>query len=538
MNRIRLVLIAITVLITASASAQSVYSVNSPFNSIRQNGVSNIAALGDTVWISPSLNRNIGNQLDWYFPANAVKVIEDVGRVFSLALSKDTVVAGLGYSSEILDGTVPASFGYYFSDDGGDNWRYSDFLIDPKASDDCKTSVAGCDTTFVYGGETYDRIRITVPEQSPPYDIDFKGNVVFSANWASGLLRSTDFGATWERVILPPVSVRELTPNGNNYYWASCIEGDSQTNSCIESINLYDSVDDNNLKGFGVEIDSQNRVWYGSANGINVSDDAISSPTDSISWKHVNFDDSDDGLLSNWIIEIEEDPATNKVWMTNWISNAQAGEKFGIVSTADNGETFEQHLIGEKINSIGFKDGAVIAAGPNGLFISTNDGQSWSQFPQIKSANTFFKKSVEFLSVASTTDRIWIGTDDGLASSDDLGQTWEITRVDFPLSGGNIHDPEAKSVKTYAYPNPFSPVAHEFVRIKYELKKQGNVRIRVFDFGMNLVREVENDNFSPGTYEAIWDGVDAYGRQAANGTYIYTVEMPNQTVNGKILLIE
>lgn len=538
MNKISFALTLIVLVGATTVSAQTIYPVDSPYNSIKQNGVSNIAAFGDTLWISPSLNRNIGNQPEWYLPEKAVKVVEDVGRVFSLSVAKDTIVAGLGYSSEILDGTVPASFGYYFSEDGGDDWRYSDFLLDPKAPDDCKTSAAGCDTTFVYGGVTYNRIRITVPEQSPPYDVDFKGNVVFSANWASGLLRSTDFGQTWERVIIPPVSVRDFTPDGNNYYWVSCTQGDAQTNSCIESTNLYDSVDDNNLKGFGVEIDSQNRVWYGSANGINISLDAISAPTDSISWTHINFNNDDNGLLSNWIIEIEEDPATNKVWMTNWISNAQAGEKFGIVSTADAGETFEQHLIGEKINSIGFIDGAVFAAGVNGLFVSTNDGKSWSKFPQIKSPNTFLKKDAEFLAVASTTDRIWIGTDDGLASSDDLGQTWEITRVNFPLKGGNIHDPEAKSVNTYAYPNPYSPAVHEIVRIKFELKKQGNVRVRIFDFGMNLVREIENESFSPGTYETMWDGLDSSGRQVANGTYIYTIEMPSETVNGKILLVE
>ncbi len=531
------IFLVIALLYSGSVFSQTVYSVDSPYNSIRQNGVSNVAAYGDTVWISPSLNRNIGNQADWYLPTNAEKVVDDIGRVFSLSLSKDTVVAGLGYSSEILDGTVPASFGYYFSEDGGGNWRYSDFLLDPKASDNCKTSPAGCDTTFVYGGETYDRIRITVPEQSPPYDIDFKGNVVFSTNWASGLLRSSDFGITWERIILPPVSVTNLTPDGNNYYWVSCTEGEPQS-GCIEAVNLYNSVDDNNLKGFSVKVDSQNRVWYGSANGINVSNDALTASTDSISWKHVNYDNSDFGLLSNWIIEIEEDPATNKIWMTNWISNAEAGEQFGIVSTADNGDTFEQHLVGEKINSIGFKDGTVFAAGVNGLFISTNDGQSWTKLPQIKSANTFIKQGTEFLSVASTTSRVWIGTDDGLASTNDLGKTWEITRVNFPLKGGNIHDPEAKSVNSYAYPNPFSPVTHEFVRIKYELKKQGNVRIRIFDFGMNLVREIENNSFPIGTYEAIWDGVDGNGRQVANGPYIYTVEMPEETANGKILLVE
>ncbi|MEP2447269.1 MAG: FlgD immunoglobulin-like domain containing protein [Balneola sp.] len=515
--------------------SQNVYQVDSPFNSIRQNGVSNIEGFGDTLWISPALNRNIGNQFEWFQSENITKITEDVGRVFSIALARDTVVSGLGFSSDTPAGTVSAAFGYYFSVDGGDQWRFEDFLLDPRAPEGCESTPSGCDTTFVYGGQIYDRIRITVPEQSPPFDMEFKNDVVFSVNWASSLLRSTDFGRSWERIIIPPESVQNFNPEIKNYFWVSCVGSDPQ---CPEIVNKYDSVDDNNLKGFGLEIDSNNQVWYGSANGVNISPDALTAPTDSISWKHVNFDNSNDGLLGNWVIEIEEDPATNTIWITNWITDASNGEQFGIVSTSDNADTFRQHLIGEKINSIGFKDGAVFAAGDNGLFISTNNGNSWSKFPQIRSANTFLKENTEFLSVGSTTDRVWVGTTDGLASSDDLGQTWEITRVNFPLSGGNAFDPDAKTLQTYAYPNPFSPSLHDLVRIKYELKESGTVNIRVFDFGMNLVREIENDTFSAGTYEAVWDGVDNSGRKVANAPYIYIIEMPDRTINGKILVIE
>jgi len=534
MNKLILFLI-LSFLLVENIFSQTVYPVNSPFNSIRQNGVSNIETFGDTLWISPSLNRNIDNQPEWFFPEKATKVTEDIGRVFSIALAQDTVVSGLGFTSETPGGRVPAAFGYYFSVDGGDQWRFEEFPLDPRAQEGCESSSTGCDTTFVYGGQTYDRIRITVPEQSPPYDIAFKEDILFSVNWASGLLRSLDFGESWERVIVPPVSVRDFTPERDDYFWLSCVGTDPQ---CPQIENKYNSVDDNNLKGFGIEIDSNNQVWFGSADGINISPDALTAPTDSISWTHINYDGSSDGLLGNWIIEIEEDPTTNKIWMTNWVISAQNGERFGIVSTDDNGQTFEQHLTGERINSIGFKDGAVFAAGDNGLFISTNDGASWSKFPQIRSANTFLKENAQFLSVASTTDRVWVGTDDGLISTDDLGETWEITRVNFPLSGGNVYEPNAKSVNTYAYPNPFSPAIHEIVRIKFEVKETGNVNIRVFDFGMNLVREIENDSFTPGTYEAVWDGVDDSGRNVANAPYIYVIEMADRTIDGKILVVE
>ena len=507
--------------------AQIVGPVNNSYNSIRQNGVSTIATMGDTVWISPSLNRNIGNAAEWFTPENADSVVNGVGRVFSYALGQDTVVAGLGFNSEIIGGSVPAAYGYYSSTDGGDTWTYLNFHKDPRGEGD---------TTFTYGGQEYARIRITVPEQSPPYSIDFKGEVIFAAHWASGLLRSRDFGHTWERVVIPPFNVQNLNPDNDNYFWVTCVERNSQGN-CIEAENKYNAVEDNNLLGFSVFIDSQNRVWFGSAGGVNVSHNALTAPVDSISWKHIRFTNSSDGLTGNWIISIEEEPETSRIWMTNWIA-ADTSERHSIVYTEDEGENFTQMLVGEKINDIGFKGGRIFAAGDNGLFISPDGGDTWIKSPPIRSPNTFIRETAEYYSAAATTDRVWIGTEDGLASTADYGQTWEITRVDFPLKGGNVYAPEARNVDSYAYPNPFSASVYDVVRIRFEVKKQSNVQVRIFDFGMNLVREVENNSFPPGTYEAVWDGFDAKGRKVANAPYIYVIESGDEKISGKILVVD
>lgn len=512
--------------------AQVVGPMNSQFNGIRQNGISSIAATGDTLWISPALNRNVENSPEWFRPTGIDSIDNGVARVFSIDVNRDTVVAGLGFTSQTTAGPQPAGFGYYISIDGGETWRFSDFLLD--------RFVEG-DTTFTYGGVSYARKRIIVPEQSPPYNVAFKNDAIFSANWASGLLRSTDLGISWERVVLPPFGVRELTPERDDYFWFDCIEVNN--GSCVESENIYNSVEDDNLKGFAVHIDSQNRVWYGSAGGINVSENALTAPIDSISWRNVSFNNTSNGLLARWIIEIQEDTSTGRVWMTNWLAEStgsifQGQDRFGIVYSEDGGRTFTQRLIGQKILGITFKDGYVFAAGENGLFISDDGGDSWIQSAQIKSANTFLKSTAEFQSAATTTNRVWFGTSDGLISTDDYGATWEITRVNFPLSGGNTYDQNVKTVSAYAYPNPYSPNQHELVRIRFDLENAGNVKVRIFDFAMNLVREVEDKFFTPGSYEAIWNGVDNYGRNVANGPYFYLIETSNETIDGKILLIE
>lgn len=520
------------VLLPVIGSAQ-IYGPQDPskdhYNSIRQNGVSTIAAFGDTLWISPALNRNIANQAEWFNAPKADSVNNGIGRVFSLSLGQDTVIAGLGFSSNTASGSVPSGYGFYISTDGGNNWRFVNFPTDPPPSSDCNENSDSydpeCDITFTYGGNAYNRVRNTVREQSPPYSIDHKGNVILAASWASGLLRSLDFGESWQRIILPPMTSEELLPT-NSYNWISRVNG--------QEINRYDPRFDNNLLGFGLLIDSKGRVWFGSAGGLNVSSNALTAPVDSISWKHVRFNNLSDGLLGNWIIRIREDINSGRIWMTNWVADSQ--ESQGLVYTEDGGITFIQSLIGERINDIGFKDGYIFAAGDNGLFISKDDGRTWVRSPQIQSPNTFINKNAQFYSVASTTNRIWIGTEDGLASTDDYGQNWEITRVDFPLKGGNVYQPNSGNVNTYAYPNPFSPRIHDIVRIKFEVAESASTTIKIYDRSMNLVNEINGSQLNSGTYEAIWDGKDSLDRSLPNGVYIYVIQTGDKQITGKILL--
>ncbi|MDX1619002.1 MAG: FlgD immunoglobulin-like domain containing protein, partial [Balneolaceae bacterium] len=67
---------------------------------------------------------------------------------------------------------------------------------------------------------------------------------------------------------------------------------------------------------------------------------------------------------------------------------------------------------------------------------------------------------------------------------------------------------------------------------------RGRVRIRLFDFGMNLIRELENNTFSPGTYEAMWDGRNGDGSRVANGPVFYQIDAPGGTIRGKILVLD
>lgn len=512
------VLTLVVIVCGANASVAQIFPhvVPSQYNSISQNSVSNLGAFGDTLWVGPLLNYNIGNQSEWNLAEEADSVAFGRGRLYSIALARDTIVAGIGFSDTSRGDAVQTQMGIYISTTGGREWE----LIDTSRTLDRPDA-----NSILYGGQQISTIPVVVPQQSPPYKVDFKGDVLFFAGWASGIRRSMDFGQTWERVVLPPFSRDVLRPEDDNTFSIDP-RGDGTTNEFL------------NYLGFSVMIASNGRVYAGTAGGLNISENALTAPADSISWRRVRQASSDRGLLGNWITSIRENPYDNAVWLTNWTS-ISGTDREGLVVTRDNAHTFEHHLVGERIYDVGFQGQTIFAAGRNGVFISADNGNSWIQQRQLRSVNTIMKPSAEYFAVATAGNRVWIGSSDGLASTTDLGASWEITRVNMPLQGGNRYQPDAPSVDAYAYPNPFSAREHDFVRIRFEHAQGGNATIRLFDFAMNPIRTLDRkQGLEPGVYEALWDGTDAHGRTVANGTVFYEIHVEGRRSVGKILVID
>ena len=79
------------------------------------------------------------------------------------------------------------------------------------------------------------------------------------------------------------------------------------------------------------------------------------------------------------------------------------------------------------------------------------------------------------------------------------------------------------------YPNPFNPSTI----IKYDVAKQGYVKILVYDILGREVKTLVNELLKPGRYEALFDGSNL-----TTGVYYYRMNAGDYSETKKMLLIK
>ena len=84
------------------------------------------------------------------------------------------------------------------------------------------------------------------------------------------------------------------------------------------------------------------------------------------------------------------------------------------------------------------------------------------------------------------------------------------------------------------YPNPFNPIT----TIKYEIPKNGNVRLAIYNIiGQEVITLVNSEQWA-GKYSVRWNGTNQYGSQVATGTYFYVLKTNNNQSIKKMLLLK
>jgi photosystem II stability/assembly factor-like uncharacterized protein len=541
---------------------------------LQQNAANVLEARGDTLYVGPCLNRTTDGGASFSVLTQEGRLCASGSpvRIASLDVEGDVLFAGLGRAAA---GGVSAAEGFLRSRDGG-----ATFTARPPQLDAGVDSLvqSGADSLVQYGPNLLPTLPVVTPDESTPFAVDYvdSTDAVWVAGRASGLRRSTDGGQTFERIVLPPDSLDAIAPFRPYGFPLLPKRGEGGPGSFNHIVS-------------SVLVDETGTVWAGASRGVNRSrprdvivfrdpesgecvleNDLTDECLRERAWRRFGYDNTDpdapaapdtlgEGLSGNFVPILSEQPLSgrrNPVWMSTR-TTVLDGEEGGVTFTRDGGETFYQTLLGEEINAFAFRGDTVYAAGERGLFISegspTVAGDSvryeWrleNDFEGAGLPDAAVANELPVFAVATTDAALWAGAEDGLLRSTDGGETWEAFRTRVPT------DPEEPTeavpqVATYAYPNPFSPVAAPtgVVRIVAETDEAGGggtATVQLYDFAMRAVRELTGDCDAGGRCEVVWDGTDAGGARVSNGVYFYEIDLPGaddeEAPRGKIMVLE
>ena len=334
--------------------------------------------------------------------------------------------------------------------------------------------------------------------------------------------KSSDKGKTWQIVIIPPDNLDSISPTDSLVFDVSPVSGNFGITGNL------------NHRAFSAYAENWSHVWIGTAGGINKTTDGGQS------WVKYNHINEASPISGNFVVALNKQTfAGHAIMWAGTVNADDPNEKRGVSFSADSGQTWRTTLIGEFCHNLGFKDSIVYAVTDDGIFRSSDIGATWSQSGTIYDNSTKQQiiAATPFYAVDTIGENVWFGGEDGVAYTEDdsshlFGSSWHILHTAQPLSS---------SRSTYAYPNPFSP-ANEIVRLHYSVDQaSANVTIRIFDFGMSLVRTVISDANRGGIaeHDETWDGKNDKGRQVSNGPYFYEVVVGSEKpIWGKILVLQ
>ncbi|MBN1639065.1 MAG: hypothetical protein JW866_08860 [Ignavibacteriales bacterium] len=488
------------------------------------NSISDIVIVNDTIWLGTSrgLSRSTDDGSTWTNFYGTHNFGEH--SVSAVGYYKGIIFVATAFSEEINNSMISTGGGIRFSTNNGNSW---DFI--PQPLDDPN------DTTTIYGINNITTLPITVPQQNVIYDIAFTENTIWITSW-SGCLRKCKISdlksnpnTKWERVVLPPDNLRQISPNETLNFSLRPRAG---------------STGNLNHLGFSVIAINDSVIYVGTADGINKSTNG------GISWIKFNHQNQDYPISGNFVTALAYDTLNSTVWASTWRADDN-NEFYGVSSSSDGGATWLTFLPEEKPHNFSFKyykknDGTmhsdVFVATDNGLFRSNNSGTTWLNVPPIKDdltkipINTFEFLSVNSLFKSPYLSEIWIGSVNGLVKTTETANdfwtgSWKVYLASQPLNS---------NTDTYAFPNPFSP-EWEHTKIKYNTNnKTTDVTIRIFDFGMNLVRTLLQNAERNAGFDQIeyWDGQNEKGEIVPNGVYFYRIDIHNDApVFGKIMVL-
>lgn len=479
------------------------------------NFVVRIFPFGDTTWFATGsgLMRTTDrfNSFDSWYGLDPFGTDDMSG----LVVYKNLVVAATATTQEISGESVSVGTGIKVSTDYGVSWNSFPQPVDGRY-----------DTTIIYGSNHLYALPVVVPQQNLSYDIavtrtknDLNNYTIWITSWGGMLRKSTDYGNTWQRVVLPPDNLDSIRIIDTGYTFAVNVRNNlNQTPFCIKALN-------------------DSTLFVGTANGINKSTDW------GLSWRKYNFQNTGPGtnkVSGDFVVNLYIQQYAGKDIIWGACKRAEDNHEVEAISyTTNYGLNWAYTLADVPPRNISSKDSITYAESDNGLWRCYFGKFDWTKPGLIVDETTKDQlRTQNFYSGAYLNDTLYFGTSDGLIRTIENNQPWTSKWKIFRA----LKDIDLSSdLKTYAAPNPFSP-STEVTRIFYKSgRATSKITIKIFDFGMNPVRTVIQNAIrsNPDVLYTIWDGKNNNGYQVANGVYFYRVEIDSdKPVWGKILVLQ
>jgi hypothetical protein len=447
-----------------------------------------------------------GDSFDTVFNYNAASGLSG-DSVFSLAVqkynSKKIIWAGVGPKAGV------GNFGISKSEDGGNTWQ---------------NVLSGIEVR----------------------DFGFSDSVIWIAT-NQGLKRSLGWGSSWDSIEVKDASADSSyfkTPLAHrlksydlntvlvsdSIIWVGGKDGLARSTHPDSTWTIYDFF-----------VSYEQAVWTGSAAGIfkfiyNHSDSADTALQYAIS----------NNLTGNFVVALTIQKYGDKrvIWAA---TNPTYSGTYGISKSDNEGKTWTKCLEGTRVWNFAFQDSIVWAATDSGLERSFDYGENWEVFNYMKDSNDTLTQNrifnTTFYSVCLVKDTsdgkwtVWAGNVDGLVRSVDLDNNkWQVFRSFVPIGTPG-------SETAYAYPSPFSPMVSSGgrIRIHHRPLADSYVTIKVYDFAMNLVTTIVDNQFRYGgrDYDEPWDARNDRGALVANGVYFFRMETSSgQKEWGKLVILK
>lgn len=109
--------------------------------------------------------------------------------------------------------------------------------------------------------------------------------------------------------------------------------------------------------------------------------------------------------------------------------------------------------------------------------------------------------------------------------------------IEFIFPYQNVNEPSTPGLITRLktnYPNPFNPTT----TISFDLAEAGKAKLSIYNIKGQLVKVLVEDNFTPGSYNVVWNGKDSRNQNVSSGVYFYRLETKNKVFTQRMMLLK